>query len=137
MFVLTKRPTQATPIYTSLSQDKVVGTTAKLRMAALTLSDKKSDEALKDLDQVLSAEPQNAQALLLKARYLMALDKPDEALVQCEAAVKANPQSAEAQYMRGLVLMMKNESGRAMAYTPRSRGRLGRPSDSLCRSCRR
>jgi tetratricopeptide (TPR) repeat protein len=88
--------------------------TARLRLAGLDLQsgDRQHADAL--VDEVLAKEPQNTDALLLKAQLLVSDAKLDEALSVVRQAVANDPRSAQAQYALGRLLVAQRDSQDAM-----------------------
>ena len=104
-----QRPDQAAAIFEQLAKGKEANTLARLKLASLRFAQSDREKAYAELDGVLGAQPQNADALLLKTRFLMAEEKVDDALKESEAAVKADPKSAEAKYLQGLALAVQEQ----------------------------
>ncbi|MBM3777319.1 MAG: tetratricopeptide repeat protein [Acidimicrobiia bacterium] len=88
---------------------------ANLRLAALDFSRNEREEAHRKVDGVLAAEPEHVDALLMKARFLLAEVKLDAALEPARAAVKASPNSAEPHYVLGAVQARRGDVGPAIA----------------------
>ena len=88
--------------------------TARLRLAGLDLQSGDRQHAYALVDEVLAKEPQNTDALLLKAQLLVSDGKVDEALTVVRQAVQNDPRSAQAQYALGRLLVRQRDSQDAM-----------------------
>jgi tetratricopeptide (TPR) repeat protein len=88
--------------------------TARLRLAGLDLQSGDRQGAYALVDEVLSKQPQNTDALLLKAQLLVNDGKLDEALAAVREAIAKDPRSAQAQYALGRLLVARREYPDAM-----------------------
>jgi tetratricopeptide (TPR) repeat protein len=94
--------------------DGGIATLARIRLASLDHIDGRKDEAYARLDEVLSRNRVNVDALLVKG-YLLIQDKRlDEALTTVTTAVEAQKDSVAALYLRGRVYRMRHESEAAI-----------------------
>lgn len=107
-YIAHRRSAEAVPLLRSLTSDSEIGSTAKVRLAAIDQQAGRIDEANKAIDELLIVESRNVQALLVKAGILLHQKKLDEALIRADAAVASDPGFASAQYARGRVLVAKN-----------------------------
>jgi len=74
---------------------------AEVRLAQIAYVEKRQGEASALLEKVLTKDPKNPPALLVRARWLSNDGKTEAALDNARAAVAADPQSAAAFYMLG------------------------------------
>jgi tetratricopeptide (TPR) repeat protein len=88
---------------------------ATLRLAQLDRLEHHPDDADRQLDAVLTAQPANVNALVLKGRFLLEDGKVDDALVRARAAVAADSRSAPAQALLALVAIRKHDLDGAIA----------------------
>jgi tetratricopeptide (TPR) repeat protein len=88
-----------------LAADKKYYAKASVGIAMLEYAMGDRPRAHKLIDEVLAREPNNAGALTVKARLLLAERKPTEALERIKAAVAVDPRSAEAQLTLARVQM--------------------------------
>jgi tetratricopeptide (TPR) repeat protein len=89
--------------------------TARLRLAALDFQSGDRQRAYALVDEVLAKQPQNTDALLLKAQLLVRDGKLDEALATVRQAIANDPRSAQAQYALGRLLVAQRDSQGAMS----------------------
>lgn len=82
---------------------------ARARVAAMRYAAGKSAEAHQAIDEVLKAEPNNVEALLVKARFLAGDGRLPDAVSTARAATTADPSSVEAQFLVGKLLVQRNE----------------------------
>jgi tetratricopeptide (TPR) repeat protein len=87
---------------------------AETRLAGLSYSRGQLRDAHRRLDALLDREPNNAHALLLKARWLLAEGRREDALAQATAAASASPRTAAAHYVKGLAESATHRSGEAI-----------------------
>jgi len=88
--------------------------TARLRLAGIDSQTGDRQGASAMIDEVLSKEPKNTDALLLKAQLLVSDGKSEEALATVREAIANDPRSAQAQYARGRVLVARREHEEAL-----------------------
>ena len=74
---------------------------AELRLAQIAYVEKRQVEAREMLGKVLTRDPKNSAALLVRARWFSNDGKTQDALKDAQAAVAADSQSAAAFYMLG------------------------------------
>jgi tetratricopeptide (TPR) repeat protein len=108
-YIMGNRMSDAVPVLEELSKDQQFYAEAKTRLAALAYTQARHEEGHKIVDEVLAKQPTNAQALLTKARFLMAEHKLDDAMVKAKAATTADPQSAVGHYLLGTIMAMRND----------------------------
>ena len=88
--------------------------TARLRLARLEVQSGDRQRAYALVDDVLGKDPQNVDALLVKAQLLVSDGKSTEALAAVRDAVAKDPRSAQAQYSLGRLLVAQRDSQNAM-----------------------
>jgi putative PEP-CTERM system TPR-repeat lipoprotein len=117
-YIAMSRQADATRVLEDLARDASAYTAARSRIAAIQYAAGKTADAQKTIDEVLKRKPNDPNALLVKARFLVADRKLDEALVRAKAAVEANPRSMPAQYLLGKIYAAKNDPDEAIkAYS--------------------
>lgn len=113
------RPLEAQHILEAIAADDhdTQASAAKIRLAGLGLASTSGGPAaaLRLIDEVLSKEPHNVNALIAKSEVLIGTQKLDDALAAAQAAIHADPRSAEAQYELGMVLDARRQSDDATA----------------------
>jgi tetratricopeptide (TPR) repeat protein len=103
-YLATRRFPDATNVLQPLTKDPVAAGAAETRLAAIAYSTNDKTKGHSMVDAVIARAPDNVQAQLLKAQWLMAEKKPQEALQRAQAAVKADPRSVGAHYYTGVAL---------------------------------
>jgi tetratricopeptide (TPR) repeat protein len=88
--------------------------TARLRLARLEVQSGDRKRAYALVDDVLAKDPQNVDALLVKAQLLVSDGKSAEALAAVRDAVAKDPRSAQAQYSLGRLLVAERDAQNAM-----------------------
>jgi tetratricopeptide (TPR) repeat protein len=83
------------------AENKLASSQGRLRLASLEFADKRTAQAYKLVDEMLSQDPKDVPAMVLKARFMLAEAKVDLAITQLKAALVANPKFAEAHYYLG------------------------------------
>ncbi len=96
-----RRWADATAILTVLEGDKSHALAASLRLATIAYADRRTTEAHRIVDDLLARGGTPSQALLLKARFLLAENRTEAAIDRLKAAITADPKSAAAPYMLG------------------------------------
>lgn len=96
------RLADARQVFTQVSQEKDGFAAGRIRLAALDYAERKPADAYRRIDEVLSKEPKNLEALLARARMQRADGKPADALVSARAAVAAVPEYPGGHYEKGL-----------------------------------
>jgi tetratricopeptide (TPR) repeat protein len=102
-YLTVRRYADAAPILDALSQRAETRIEAATRRAAVENYLGRRANAYAILEEVLSAQPRNAEALVSKGRLLLADRNFTEALTVAQSAVEANAQSAEAHALHGAV----------------------------------
>lgn len=95
------RADEAVPIFTDLASRNNADSAVVLRAAEAELRVAKSDSAHQRALQVLSKEPENKDALRIKAQALLQLGQSGPALEAAKVAVAAAPTSSEARGVLG------------------------------------
>ncbi len=98
--------------------DHLQGSAAKIEaLAGLGLASKSGGPAaaLKLIDEVLTKEPTNVNALIAKSEVLAGTHKLDEALAAAQAAVHADPRSPGAQYELGVIEAARRQDDDAIS----------------------
>ena len=80
----------------------------------------RTDEALADMEEALSINPGDPEALLNRANVLKVLGRPLEALAEYERALAVNPGWAQAENNRGTVLQALGRHEEALAAYDRA-----------------
>jgi tetratricopeptide (TPR) repeat protein len=88
---------------------------AKLRLAALGLSDGDAAGARRLVDEVLAKNPSHAEALVAKAHLLAQERKLDEALNSVQTAAQVAPRSAQAHFAVGQIQLARRDTTAALA----------------------
>jgi tetratricopeptide (TPR) repeat protein len=110
-----RRVAEATAVLQPLTKDKATVSAAEIRLAAIAYNTNDKPRGHTMVDAVIAREPANAQALLIKAQWLLTERKPQEALQRTQAAVKAEPRSVAAHYYTGLAHDALRQRKEAMA----------------------
>ncbi len=102
-YLAARRLADASRVLQPLTKTPSTAGAAETRLAAIAYAgnDKPGGHSL--LDSVITREPANVQALLLKAQWLMTEGKPTEALARAQAAVKGEPNSVSAHFYMGTI----------------------------------
>ncbi|AGY56745.1 tetratricopeptide repeat protein [Gloeobacter kilaueensis] len=87
----------------------------RLKLAAAFLKEKRFDEALRETNAVLQAEPNSAQALSLLGSIHLKCRRYDEALAACHKALTIDPLSVSACLGVGMAYLRKKDFKQAMA----------------------
>lgn len=115
-YVSIKRSADARKVLETLAGRKELFGAMRSRLAAIDYADGKRQEAYAGLDRVLTQEPNNVQAKLLKGRFLFQEGRIDEALTHAQAAAKADPRSVQALYILGLINAKRRDVEEAAKY---------------------
>ena len=102
-YISTKNDAAARRLLSPMSADPKTASTANVWLAALDYKDGHSQNALKRVADVLAADQNNLQALLLKSAVLLTDGKLDDALKSADAATGHYPKSTSAMFMLGRV----------------------------------
>jgi tetratricopeptide (TPR) repeat protein len=113
-YVLMKRDADARAMLQPLTERDATSVDAHIRLARIEYAADR-EAAHRRIDGVLSKTPQHVDALLTKARWLLAEGKPADALERAEPAVKAMPSNLSAHYLTGLIHAALNDSRAAIA----------------------
>jgi tetratricopeptide (TPR) repeat protein len=109
-----QREADAKEVLTRLAAEKRSAADAEWRLARLEYPTNGA-AAHARIDALLAKSPNNIQALVLKASWLLAEGKHPEALAKAQAAVKASPDSPNAHYLVGAVLMQMQDTPGAIS----------------------
>ena len=101
-YIRRNRPDDARRILEPLKARRAAADAAQIRLAGLVYVEGGLSDAHRAIDLLLSRDPNDAAALLLKARWLLAEGKPERALRFARRAVSANERVAASYYVRGL-----------------------------------
>ena len=110
------RSGDAIPLLNALAMEPDGRVPATLLLAQVDYADRRRDQAHKRLDDLLSASPSDARALLQKAQFLASDGRLDEALSRAQAAAAAEPKSAGAHYTIGLIYLQKRDAALALKF---------------------
>jgi tetratricopeptide (TPR) repeat protein len=88
---------------------------ATIRLAALDYQERHLEAAHRQIDAVMTKEPKNVDAMLVKARFLLTEKKIDEALARAKAAAAVDSRSAAAQQLLGIIHTDRGEVEEAIA----------------------
>jgi tetratricopeptide (TPR) repeat protein len=114
-YLATRRTADATALLQPLTKNPDAAGAAETRLAAIAYDSKDTVRAHAMLDAVIAREPNNIQALLAKAQWLMLEGKPKEALGPAQAAAKVDPRSVAAHFQIGVVHDTLQQPKEAMA----------------------
>ena len=112
------RTEEAVTLLKDLANGQTTFARAEVMLSELDYSKGQTQQAHSRLDRLLVRAPNDAQALVLKTRWLAYEKKFDEALERANAAVKADPQSVQAHYVLAQVQSQRRDVPAAIkAYT--------------------
>ena len=112
------RTDDAIALLTQLAADQTTFARAEAMIAEMDYARGRTQQAHTRVDALLARAPNEAAALVLKARWLTNEKKLDEALDRARAAVKADPQSVPAHFVLGQVQSERRDAAEAIkAYT--------------------
>ena len=124
-----RRFADATTLLTPLVNDASRGAQAQVRLAAIAYNERDKPKAHSLVDAVLTKDPRNVDALLMKAQWLALEGKPRDGLERATAALKAAPNSVEAHFLTGSIqaqLRMRKEAiaefNEVLRLNPRASG---------------
>ena len=84
--------------------------------AVVAYSDKRYDEALKELQEALRLDPENVDALYYQGLVHMAMNRPVDALSALEAARKLRPTDADVAFQIGVLYFGQKEYDKAEPF---------------------
>jgi tetratricopeptide (TPR) repeat protein len=96
-----------------LAEDSNDGLIARNRLAALLLIDEKMNQALRMANKVLTLDPINKEALMMRATIALETDAPDACLTDLRILLKEYPNYVEAYRLKARAHLMKSDIGRA------------------------
>jgi tetratricopeptide (TPR) repeat protein len=146
-YLMTGRPKDAIARLDALPNGRNIrGVVLRLARAHAAASEQPKARAL--VDEILKANPKDADAQLLKGQLLLQDGKRDEAFEAVRAATSANPSSPDAQFALGRMYAVRGDNAAAQAafrevlrINPRAaaaqvqlarlQGQAGQPADSL------
>jgi tetratricopeptide (TPR) repeat protein len=115
LYIAQHRDAAARGILDPLAANVAVAGPANVRLASLDRAAGHSSEAYQRLETTLKTSPNDAQALVLKASFLLADRRLDDALAVANAAVTAHPDAVAGYYMRGQVYAAKRQVDASIA----------------------
>lgn len=104
-YAATGREKEALAILAPVAADGPIGVAATLRTADIHYTLGNKEAAHEAIDAVIKKHPQNTDALVSKARFLLIEGKPQEALERTQHAIRRDPRSAAAHYTQGLAFI--------------------------------
>ena len=113
-YVAMKRDAEAKDVLLPLTKQTATAADADVRLAQIEYTTDRPGATAR-LDGVLTRSPQHVQALVTKARWLLAEGKRDEALARAQAATKAAPDNPTAHYVLGLAQAQLKDNVSAVA----------------------
>ncbi len=114
-FVSQNNIAKARDIYTALlEQDEVTALKAKTRLAFLLNLERKTDDALVMLEEVLKENPADVEALKLRGGINLARNKPAEAINDLRTVLNANPDAADVLKLLGRAHQLNRENRQAI-----------------------
>jgi putative PEP-CTERM system TPR-repeat lipoprotein len=117
-YVAAGRPGDAVPLLKSIGPADNLAGAAQIRLAGIDVRAKRFSEAERIVDDVLSGNSSDTEALLLKATILLGRGKIDDAAKYVKTAAESNPRSARAQFALGkLALMQRRPDDARKAFT--------------------
>jgi tetratricopeptide (TPR) repeat protein len=111
-YAAVRRFDDARGVLRPLSEKEITAAEAEVRLARIDYVGDRA-AAHRRLDALLAKKPEYGEALLTKARWLLAEGTPAAALPHAQGAVKATPTSAAAHYTLGLVHSAMHDSASA------------------------
>lgn len=114
-YTATKRTPEAIALLKQIAATPGGFADATVRLGGVDYMEGRVPQAVNEIDSVLSREPKNTPALLLKTRIFLGERKGDEALSAARAAVAADPRSAMAHYMLGVASQNLDDLAGALA----------------------
>jgi putative PEP-CTERM system TPR-repeat lipoprotein len=117
-YVVLNRFDDALKTLEPLAADRSKATDARLRIAAVKFMKGQKTEAYGEVDEILTKNPNTAEALVTRARFLIAEGKMTDALPYATRAVEADPSSAVAHHLSGTIngaLKNNDEARRAFS----------------------
>lgn len=109
-----RRPDEARKILKDLAAKPEGFAPATTKLAEIEYASGNKDKAHALVDSVLTKQPTNARALVVKGQWLLNERKLDDALARADAAVKAAPEYADAQFLLGSVYALRGEREKAL-----------------------
>jgi len=103
-YVRTEKLKEATDVLEGVSKDANGFAPAQVRLAAMAFRAGQSADGYKKVDAVLARQPENQDAVLMKARFLLHDRKFVDALKLTKSITERDPGSAEAHFLSGSVL---------------------------------
>lgn len=113
-YVALNRPDDAIKVLEAAAQQKEGFGAARTRLASIEFFRRDPARAHRDIDEVLSKEPKNVPALLVKARFLAAERKYEEAVKLALAAIAVDRSSIQAHYLLGTLYRASNRPAEAV-----------------------
>jgi tetratricopeptide (TPR) repeat protein len=113
-----QRPEEGLAIYRAVVAEQNDGfATATLRLATRDYQQSRKEDAHRKVDDLLATEPNNAEALIVKARMLSTEGDDAAALSSAQAAVAQAPDNIAALFVMATLLERKDIDAAVAAYT--------------------
>ena len=113
-YVATRRPDQARKVLTEATPQATGTDAARVMLAELAFRDGKVDEASSRLESVLKGHPEDAMALLLRARIDLANHRTAEAMQSATRVADAQPDLAPAHQVLALAHLQSGNTALAL-----------------------
>ncbi|MBE3064896.1 MAG: tetratricopeptide repeat protein [Spirochaetes bacterium] len=113
-YALNNRHSEALAILESLATKADTSSVANVRIASIEYADNNVGDAHRRIDRMLSRDPNNVAALVVKGRFLLAEDKIDDAVARLKTATTVNPRLAMAQFLLGTAYARSRERDAAV-----------------------
>jgi tetratricopeptide (TPR) repeat protein len=110
-----KRHDEAKRLLQDLAKKPDGLSTANVRLASMALAAGDRAGAHKLIDEVITKQPRDVEALVAKAKLLLDEKKYDEALVPARAAIKVDPRVLDAQFTLGKIQVGRQDLPSAIA----------------------
>jgi tetratricopeptide (TPR) repeat protein len=112
-YVGLNRPDAARAVLQPMAEREATAADAEVRLARIDYTADKA-AAYRRIDAVIAKRPQHADAMITKARWLLADGKPNDALTHALGAAKAAPENAAAHYTVGMSHVALHDAQSAM-----------------------
>ncbi len=135
-YIATGRADEAVPLLKSIGASEPSAVAARIRLASIDVRAKRFADAERTVDEVLSGNSSDTEALLLKSTILLARGKVDDAAGLVRTAADTNPRSARAQFALGKMALLQrrpDDAKRAFTETLRLNPRAAEAQTELAR----